>query len=77
MAAQLLNADNADASILTIQDLLGHSRIRTKQPSCRVSNLKVQRDYQQDIVKVDPTYPQSPKSAIFAGRQSVTKVPIR
>jgi site-specific recombinase XerD len=49
MATQLLNAD---AGLVTIQDLLGHSRIRTTQRYCRVSNLKVQRDYQQAIGKV-------------------------
>ena len=49
MATQLLNAD---AALVTIQDLLGHARIRTTQRYCRVSNLKVQRDYQQAIVKV-------------------------
>ena len=49
MATQLLNAD---AALVTIQDLLGHSRIRTTQRYCRVSNLKVQRDYQQAIGKV-------------------------
>ena len=49
MATQLLNAD---ADLVTIQDLLGHTRIRTTQRYCRVSNLKVQRDYHKamDVV---------------------------
>jgi len=49
MATQLLNAD---AALVTIQDLLGHSRIRTTQRYCRVSNLKVQRDYYQAMMVV-------------------------
>jgi site-specific recombinase XerD len=42
MATQLLNAA---AEIETIQDLLGHNWITTTQRYCKVSNLKVQRDY--------------------------------
>jgi len=42
MATQLLNAE---AEIETIQDLLGHNWITTTQKYCKLSNLKVQRDY--------------------------------
>src|SRR5512136_2325886 len=46
MATQLLNAD---ADLVTIQDLLGHGQITTTQRYCRVANLKVQRDYYKAI----------------------------
>lgn len=42
MATQLLNAE---AEVEIIQDLLNHNWITTTQRYCRVSNLKVQRDY--------------------------------
>ena len=49
MATQLLNAD---ADLVSIQDLLGHTRIKTTQRYARVSNIKVQRDYHKAIEKV-------------------------
>jgi len=49
MATQLLNAD---ADLVTIQDILGHTRIKTTQRYCQISNLKVQRDYHKAIERV-------------------------
>ena len=49
MATQLLNAD---ADLVIIQDLLGHNQIRTTQRYCKVSNLKVRRDYHKAIGRV-------------------------
>ena len=42
MATQMLNAD---AQLETIQDLLGHNWSTTTQRYCKVSNMKVKRDY--------------------------------
>jgi site-specific recombinase XerD len=49
MATQLLNAE---ADLVTIQDLLGHTRIKTTQRYCKVSNLRVQRDYFEAMERV-------------------------
>ena len=69
MATQLLNAD---ADLVTIQDLLGHSKITTTQCYCRVSNLKVQRDYYKAInVVLQRTLPKSEK-VFESGKRGLT-----
>ena len=42
LATQLLNAE---AEVTSIQDLLGHNWISTTERYCKVSNVKVKRDY--------------------------------
>ena len=42
MATDMLNAD---ADLASIQDLLGHNRIKTTERYLKISNLKVERDY--------------------------------
>ncbi len=46
MATQMLNAD---AKMVTIQDLLGHARIATTERYSKVSNLTVHRDYHKTM----------------------------
>jgi site-specific recombinase XerD len=49
MATQLLNAD---AQAESIQDLLGHNWISTTERYCKVSNVKVKRDYFNAMEKI-------------------------
>jgi site-specific recombinase XerD len=49
MATQLLNAD---MDLVSIQDLLGHTRIKTTERYIKVSNVKVMRDYFKAIESV-------------------------
>ena len=49
MATELLNAD---AQVESIQDLLGHNWISTTERYCKVSNMKVKRDYFNAMEKI-------------------------
>jgi len=65
MATQMLNAD---ADLPTIQDLLGHSNVKTTQRYCKISNLKVQRDYfnaMEVIMQRMAGNPNNPETKIF------------
>ncbi|PLX52545.1 MAG: hypothetical protein C0611_07870, partial [Desulfobacteraceae bacterium] len=50
--------ENAEPEIETIQDLLGHNWITTTQKYCKLSNLKVQRDYFKAMRRVQQRYVQ-------------------
>lgn len=62
MATELLNAE---AKVETIQDLLGHSWIKTTQRYCKVSNVKVQRDYFKAMNIVLNKSAQSPQDKLL------------
>jgi site-specific recombinase XerD len=62
MATQLLNAE---AEVETIHDLLGLNWITTTQLYCKVSNLKVQRDYFKAMRNVLQRSGHSSSSTIF------------
>jgi site-specific recombinase XerD len=49
MANQLLNAD---AEVLSIKDLPGHNWISTTERYCRVSSVKVKRDYFNAMARI-------------------------
>lgn len=65
MATQLLNAE---AEVETIQDLLGHNWITTTQRYCKVSNLKIQKDYFKAMRNVLQRSTQPSSSSVFDHR---------
>jgi site-specific recombinase XerD len=64
MATQMLNAD---ADLSTIQDLLGHSSVKTTQRYCRISNLKVQRGYFNAMEVIMQRGDDSPNNLVGSG----------
>jgi len=62
MATQLLNAD---AQVESIQDLLGHNWITTTERYCKVSNMKVKRDYFNAMGKILKRRPQRSSSPVM------------
>jgi site-specific recombinase XerD len=62
MATQLLNAD---AQVESIQDLLGHNWITTTERYCKVSNVKVKRDYFNAMEKILKRPARRSPSSIF------------
>ena len=62
MATQMLNAD---AQVESIQDLLGHNWITTTERYCKVSNMKVKRDYFNAMEKILKRCSQRSSNPIF------------
>jgi site-specific recombinase XerD len=63
MATQMLNAE---AEVVTIQDLLGHNWITTTERYCTVSNIKVMKDYFKAMTVIMERSTQDPHIDGFA-----------